>query len=167
MKNIMKSLAFLMVVIMMVAGFAACDLLPSTDCAHEGGTATCTEQAVCTKCGQSYGEALGHTVVVREAVEATCTDSGMTEGSYCSVCSEVFSAQEVIPAKGHTEVVDAAVEATCTETGLTEGKHCSACDLVIVEQKVVNANGHLEINHEGKAPTCTESGWDAYVTCSR
>ena len=164
MKNIMKTLVLVMVVVLMLAVVTACN---TTACSHEGGTATCSEQAVCEKCGESYGETLAHTIVVREAVEATCTDSGMTEGSYCSVCSEVFAAQEAIPAKGHTEVVDEAVAATCTETGLTEGKHCSSCDMVIVEQKVVNANGHLEINHEGKPVTCTESGWDAYVTCSR
>ena len=27
-----------------------------TECEHEGGTATCTKLAVCTKCGESYGE---------------------------------------------------------------------------------------------------------------
>ena len=31
---------------------------------HFGGTATCTEKAVCDKCGKEYGEALGHDWVV-------------------------------------------------------------------------------------------------------
>lgn len=29
-------------------------------CEHEGGTATCTERAKCTKCGEYYGELLSH-----------------------------------------------------------------------------------------------------------
>ena len=35
-------------------------------------------------------------------VEPTCTDEGLTEGSYCSVCGIVLVAQEVIPATGHS-----------------------------------------------------------------
>ena len=31
-----------------------------TECEHEGGTATCTKLAVCTKCGESYGELGAH-----------------------------------------------------------------------------------------------------------
>ena len=43
--------------------------------------------------------ALGHTEVVDEAVDATCTKDGLTEGRHCSVCGEVIVAQEVIPAE--------------------------------------------------------------------
>ena len=121
MKNIMKSLVLVMVVVLMLAVFTACNL--TTTCSHEGGTATCTEQAVCEKCGESYGETLAHAIVVREAVEATCTDSGMTEGSYCSVCSEVFAAQEVIPADGHNMAAATCdAPSTCTVCGHTEGE---------------------------------------------
>ncbi|MCD7827497.1 MAG: DUF6273 domain-containing protein, partial [Clostridiales bacterium] len=52
----------------------------------EGGYTTYT----CTICGDTYigglTEAKGHTVVIDKAVEATCTQSGLTEGSHCSVC---------------------------------------------------------------------------------
>ena len=41
--------------------------------------------------------ALGHTVVVDPAVEPTYDATGLTEGKHCSVCGEVFVAQEVIP----------------------------------------------------------------------
>ncbi len=44
---------------------------------------------------------LGHTPVTDEAVDATCTDSGLTEGLHCEVCREVIEAQEEIPALGH------------------------------------------------------------------
>ena len=33
--------------------------------------------------------------------EATCTETGLTAGSKCSVCGEVLTAQEVVPALGH------------------------------------------------------------------
>ena len=85
--------------------------------------------------------AIPHTEVVDKAVEPTCTETGLTEGKHCSVCSAVLVKQEVVPAKGHTEVVDKAVAPTCTETGLTEGKHCSVCGEVLVEQEVVPALG--------------------------
>lgn len=38
-----------------------------------------------------------HTKVVDEAVAATTTSTGLTEGSHCAFCNEVIVAQEVIP----------------------------------------------------------------------
>ena len=85
--------------------------------------------------------AKGHTPVVDAAVAATCTETGLTEGSHCGVCNEILTKQEVVPAKGHTPVVDAAVAATCTETGLTEGSHCGVCNEVLTKQEVVPTRG--------------------------
>lgn len=42
-----------------------------------------------------------HEVVIDEAVAATCTRDGVTEGSHCSKCGEVLEEQTVIPAMGH------------------------------------------------------------------
>lgn len=86
--------------------------------------------------------ASGHTEVMDAGKNATCTETGMTEGKHCSVCNKVLVAQTEIAAIGHTEVIDAAKAATCTETGLTEGKHCSACNTVLAEQITIDSLGH-------------------------
>ena len=189
MKNIMRTLLVVMVLALVLAVFAACNLStpdpqPTTqpECEHTGGTATCENAAVCEKCGESYGEKAEHTLVTVDGKEATCTEDGLTEGQYCSVCMEVVVSQSVIEAPGHVEVIDEAKAPTCTETGLTEGKHCSVCDMVFVAQTEVPVVAHTydegqwdadcnvcgatrtcahngnKTVVEGKAPTCTEAG---------
>ena len=109
---------------------------------------------------------MAHTEAIDEAVAATCTESGLTEGKHCSVCNTVLVKQVTIPASGHTEVVDTTVVATCTEYGLTEGKHCSVCNAVLVKQDTIAALGHTEIVDAAVAATCTESGLTEGKHCS-
>ena len=134
---------------------------------------TCTEQGYTThtcRCGDSYVDtyvdALGHTEKIVAAKEATCTESGLTEGKKCAVCDTVIVAQETVPALGHTEEIVVAKEATCTESGLTEGKKCSVCDVVILAQETVPALGHTEEIVAAKEATCTESGLTEGKKCS-
>ncbi len=104
--------------------------------------------------------AKGHTEVNDEAVDATCTTAGKTEGKHCSVCKKVLVAQEVVAATGHTEVIDAAIEVTCTTAGKTEGKHCSVCNTVLIAQEEAPAAGHSwnETYTVDKPASCTEKG---------
>ena len=62
---------------------------------HTGGTATCTEQATCSVCGEKYGNALGHKYGdLISKIEPTCSATG-TEAHYkCSVCNKVFKDDE-------------------------------------------------------------------------
>lgn len=69
-----------------------------------GGGPTCTEPQICVFCGTVLSSAKGHTVETVAATEATCTERGNTVGTRCSVCGEVLSGLEPIPAKGHTMV---------------------------------------------------------------
>ena len=102
---------------------------------------TCLDKGVrmhiCSTCGAIVGEeteALGHLIVVDQAVAPTCTETGLTEGAHCSRCGEVLIAQEVIQALGHQVVIDEMVQPTETTNGLTEGSHCSRCGEVFVPQ---------------------------------
>ncbi len=132
---------------------------------QETTPATCTEDGLrtrkCSRCDQTETEVIpaGHKEEVDEAIEATCTATGLTEGKHCSACGEILVAQEEIAKKCHTEEIDAAVEATCTETGLTEGKHCSACGEILVAQDVIDALGHNYGKWSISTPaTCTNTG---------
>ena len=136
----------------------------------EVGTKCVVEQ--CVLCGEEISRKeveipkTEHDIIVDEAVAATCTEDGLTEGSHCAVCGEVIVEQEVIKAVGHKEVKDEAVAATCTEDGLTEGSHCAVCGEVIVEQEVIKAVGHKEVKDEAVAATCTEDGLTEGSHCS-
>ena len=71
---------------------------------------TCTEKGqkgkVCSKCGKIKDQqpipATGHIPVTDPAVAPTETSDGLTEGSHCSVCGAVLTAQEVIPMRDPT-----------------------------------------------------------------
>ena len=146
---------------------------------------TCTQPGnkayyVCETCGRAFKDkqgtqattvraeavpALGHTEVTDQRVEPTCTKTGLTEGTHCSVCDEVLTAQKEIPAKGHSEVIDEGTEPTCTKPGLTEGKHCSVCNEVLTAQEEIPAKGHDVEKVEAKDATCTEDGNNDYYVC--
>lgn len=120
------------------------------------------------ECGDTfydnYTDEVAHTETVNFAVPATCTETGLTEGSYCSVCGVVIKEQKTTPATGHKSVTDEAVNATCTKTGLTEGSHCSVCNEVLVKQESIPMIPHQYESSVVQA-TADNQGYTTY-TCS-
>ena len=94
-----------------------------------------------------------HTVVVDAAVAATCTETGLTEGSHCSTCNAVIVAQEVVPALGHKPELKNAKAATCTEAGYTGDKVCSVCGVTVEKGRELKALGHKFVDG-----VCSECG---------
>ena len=109
----------------------------------------------------------GHTEVIDAAVEATCTETGLTEGKHCSVCNTVLVGQTVVEAKGHDEVVIPGKDATCLASGLTAGKICSVCGSTTVDQTVIPALGHDVQRYDEVPATCTEPGCHSGAYCAR
>ncbi len=129
-------------------------------------------------CGYNYTEiipAIGHTEVIDEAVDPTCTKIGLTEGSHCLVCGEVFVAQKVIEFYGHTEsdaVEENRKESTCTGKGSYDSViYCSVCDEELSRETIeIAKKGHVESEEREENrvdPGCTIKGsYDLVVYCS-
>ncbi|MEE0061706.1 MAG: hypothetical protein UE295_12835, partial [Acutalibacteraceae bacterium] len=90
-----------------------------------------------------------------EAVEGkapSCTETGLTAGTKCSVCGETLEAQKELPTIPHTEEAVEGKAPSCTETGLTAGTKCSVCGETVVKQEIIPATGHSYEN--GKCTVC-------------
>ena len=133
---------------------------------------TCTEKgtetATCSRCSATTSRdiaALGHEAVTDEAVAATCTSAGLTEGSHCSRCDTVLEQQETVPTLGHNYGSYVQTKSpTCTEKG-TETTTCSRCSATT--SRDIAALGHSVVTDEAVAATCTTSGLTEGSHCSR
>lgn len=137
---------------------------------------TCTAEGektfTCKVCGEIRTEvitAAGHTVVTDPAVAATCTKSGKTAGSHCSVCNAVIKAQTTVPATGHNFSVWKETKApSLTEDG-KETRTCqnSGCD--VSETRAVKAVIYTisyDANGGTGAPTAQQKLKGAAITLS-
>lgn len=160
---------------------------------HSGGTATCTEKAICEGCSLPYGNTLGHdftggtwqTDADHHWKKCSRCDVTDTESPHewnsgkvttqptcttagqktytCTVCSA--TKVETLDALGHNFAKYDAKAATCTEIGWNTYFTCTNCNYTTYKE--IAALGHDKVSHKGKAATCTEKGWNAYDTCSR
>lgn len=113
--------------------------LEGCQCKHSKVTeATCTNPAVCEKCGEVISPALGH----KMGSEATCVKDAV-----CTRCGEVLQ-----KAYGHT----VEKEATCTENAI-----CTICGGI-----VQSALGHDMVETANVQSTCKAAGY-IINTCSR
>lgn len=77
------------------------------DCKNNGSYDSVVYCAVCNHKLSSETvsvDALGHTEVIDAAVAPTCTTTGLTEGSHCSVCDDVIVKQTVVDIIDHDYV---------------------------------------------------------------
>ena len=111
-------------------------------------TADGTKTAKCIRCDATetvtdVGSSKGHTLVTDKSVDPTCTESGLTEGSHCSVCGKTIEKQEVIPALGHEDENDDGI--------------CDVCDKSINPDADCDKNGHTDSNKDGVCDKCGET----------
>lgn len=126
--------------------------------------ATCTSNGIaryiCKTCG--YGEnhtitATGHKPEIRNKKEATCSSTGYTGDTYCSVCNKKLSSGETIAKKEHTWVKQDNIPATCEKGGM-EVEKCSVCGET-KETQISDPLGHDYGEWKvTKEPTCTKYG---------
>ena len=103
-----------------------------------------------------------------DAVEPTCTETGLTAGTYCRICGDIVTGHETVDALGHDFNDSIAanvtiVPATCTTEGSKTVK-CSRCDETTVIS--LSAGGHTLTKVEAKEATEDEEGNIEYYVCS-
>ena len=128
-------------------------VIPATGI-HTGGTATCCQKAVCTVCGQEYGDydANNHPedqiVTVKPEKKPTCGENGTKAILYCNACKNVIQNDDVIPATGNHIIGTAA---TCVSKAV-----CSVCKKSYGE---VDPSNHQQIvTDKSKPATCIAPG---------
>ncbi|MBR6825830.1 MAG: hypothetical protein IKM59_04705, partial [Oscillospiraceae bacterium] len=128
-------------------------VITEATCANPGSiTYTCTDCGY--KCTVATPTA-EHTVVTDEAVPATCTESGLTEGTHCSACGTVLTAQEAVAPLGHdysyTDMGDGTHGITCSRCYETSGEDHSftegSCICGAVEVTEPTLNESIQISH--------------------
>ena len=94
-----------------------------------GTTATCISKAVCSVCGETFGEvdATNHVhTTVKNRREATCTQTGYTGDTYCKDCDKLLSTGKELAALGHDYKATVTKQPTTTEEGIMTYT-CSKC----------------------------------------
>lgn len=133
---------------------------------------TCTEKGshkkVC-ECGKEIAEdmpATGHTEVTDAAVAPTCTEPGKTEGSHCSVCGEVLTAQQTVNALGHDMgEFEQTTAPTCTAKGVKTAT-CKREGCNHTETQDIPAKGHTLEKVEKVAATESKEGVKEHYRCT-
>ena len=131
---------------------------------HSGGTATCTKQAICDHCGQSYGALAAHSFTAETAEEqylksaATCTEKAVYYKS-CAVCglSSEGTADEATFVSGNALDHD---WGAWTPDG--EGTHKRVCTHDASHVETAGCTyGDWSTNQDSHWKTCTVCGGEA------
>ena len=92
-------------------------------------SATCVSKAVCSVCGEAFGEvdASNHVhTTVKNQKKATCTQTGYTGDTYCTDCNKLLRMGNELAALGHSYTSKVTKAATTTEEGIMTYT-CSKC----------------------------------------
>ena len=132
-----------------------------------GADATCTEDQICTVCGDVLTEKLGHTAGKwHEVLAPTCTETGLKERT-CSVCGQ-NKETETIAATGHSLDNHDAKAPTCTEIGWEAYQTCNNCDYTTYKE--IAAKGHaagtVVVENEVAATCNTDGSYDNVIYCT-
>lgn len=90
-------------------------------------------------CGK---ESCEHQAALIEPTYPTCDTAGTTAGTYCTLCDEILSSPEEIPATGHMLLITDGFGVSCTDDGLTERAVCTVCGYLVQNHEVIPATGH-------------------------
>lgn len=110
---------------------------------HSGGKATCASAAICSECGENYGEkdSTNHTgeTEIRNAKEATEFEDGYTGDTYCLSCGKLLEQGKVISGTHEHDHEKTVTAPTCEEKGYTTYT-CKCGDSYVADE--VAALGH-------------------------
>ena len=124
-----------------------CDVCGKKMSVHTGGTATCTEKATCSICGQKYGDLAPHNYKTEWSTDET------NHWHECSVCGDKKDEAAHIPGEEATE---------------TTHQTCTVCGYVI-KAATGHVHGYTEKNTDEKylktPATCTAKAV-YYYSCS-
>ena len=120
---------------------------------HSGGTATCTEKAVCTHCGQSYGE----TDPANHTGKEQWTQTATTHEKIWNCCNTVS-----VPNENHewTDGVCSECGYVCQHEDADKNHICDICGKTISEHKDADNNHICDYcnkkisDHSGGTATC-------------
>ena len=133
---------------------------PAT-CTENGvRTYTCKRDASHTK--QETIPKTEHTPIVVPAKAATCTETGLTEGSKCRTCGVTLVEQKETPALDHDYQLKDHKDATCTEAGY-DYYECSR-DASHHYTETIAKTGH-DYTEKVVLPTCESDGYTIF-TCN-
>ena len=121
---------------------------------HTVGTpATCVSKAVCSVCGETFGEvdATNHVhTTVKNRREATCIQTGYTGDTYCTDCDKLMSTGKELAALGHDYKATVTKQPTTTEEGVRTYT-CTRCGHSYTESIA-------KLTSPSPQPTATPSG---------
>ena len=123
-----------------------------------------SDSSACTRCSVKFDSKQEHLVVIEPGTPATCTQTGLSDGSHCGYCGVTLTEQTETPVTDHNWFVDEMeIPATCTTNGHKAGaSYCLDCDY---DEDPIPALSHSWMHRDAKKATYSAIGWNAHDYC--